>query len=109
MSTDDTLVTQLITAARMAAEEYLRRALITQTYKLTLDLSCSSLGAAWSEGVYDLPVTELYGGMPRTIELPKGPIQSITSVTTYDLNRQLRRRPIRAAITTSTVPGIGSS
>lgn len=85
-TTDDTLVTQLITSARMAAEEYLRRALITQTYKLTLDLSCSFLGAAWSDGVYDLPVTALYGGLPRTIELPKGPIQSITAVTTYDLN-----------------------
>ncbi|WP_020471470.1 head-tail connector protein [Zavarzinella formosa] len=82
----DTLISQLITSARMAAEEYLRRALMTQTHKLTLDLCGSPLGMNWNEGVYDLPVTALYGGLPQTIELPKGPVQSINSVTTYDLN-----------------------
>ncbi len=81
---DDAAFSSLITAARMAAEEYLRRTLITATLKLTLDLSCE--GNNWlGEGTYDLPVTALYGGLPSTVELPKGPVQSITSVVTYDL------------------------
>lgn len=36
-TTDDTLITALITAARELAENETRRALITQTWKLTLD------------------------------------------------------------------------
>jgi hypothetical protein len=83
---DDSVVTHLITAARMAAEEYLRRSLLSQSYRLTIDLTGDALGNFLGDGVYDLPVTALYGGMPRVIELPKGPVQSITSVTTYDLS-----------------------
>lgn len=81
---DDAMVTTLIAAARTAAEEYLRRSLVTQTWKLTLDLTCSEFGNRYSDGVYDLPVSALYGGLPTSIPLPKGPVQSITSVTTYD-------------------------
>ena len=53
---DDTVVTGLITAARMAGEEYLRRTLISTSYKLTIDLT-ASLGGYLGEGTYDLPVT----------------------------------------------------
>ena len=83
---DDAILTGLVTAARMAAEEYLRRTLITTVRKLTLDLADSPFGNCYSEGTYDLPVTALYGGLPATVELPKGPAQSITSVVTYDLS-----------------------
>src|SRR5690349_11140632 len=83
---DDMLVAALITAARMAAEEYLRRSLITQTWKLTLDLARTLLNNQLPDGVFDLPISVLYGGLPRDIELPKGPVQSITSVTTYALD-----------------------
>jgi hypothetical protein len=83
---DDALVGQLITAARLSAEEYLRRSLITQTWKLTRDLASSMLNNTLQEGVYDLPISALYGGLEREIELPKGPVQSITSVTTYALD-----------------------
>jgi hypothetical protein len=81
---EDVLLAVLITTAAQAAEQYLRRSLITQTWKLTLDLDCSGLDLG--EGVYDLPVTALHSGLPRVIELPKGPVQSITSVKTYDLD-----------------------
>lgn len=81
---EQTLFAQLILAARQAAEEYLRRALITQSWKLTLDLSESEFGGRYCDGVYDLPVSALYGGLPSVVELPKGPIQSVTSVATYD-------------------------
>jgi uncharacterized phiE125 gp8 family phage protein len=84
-TSSDVVLTQLITAARMAAEEYLRRSLLTQSYKLTVDLSGSPLGHWLGDGTFDLPVTALYGGLPRVVELPKGPVQSITAVTTYDI------------------------
>lgn len=83
---DDATIGSLVTAARTAAEEYLRRALVTQTYKLTHDLHGNDLYHGLPEGTYDLPVTALYGGMPRDVELPKGPVQSITSVTAYALD-----------------------
>jgi hypothetical protein len=82
---DDTTITALITAARQAAEQHLRRSLITQTWKITLDLSCSRLNDL-PEGNYDLPISALYGGLPQSIPLPKGPVSSITSVVTYDLD-----------------------
>ncbi|CAN5262543.1 hypothetical protein BH10PLA2_BH10PLA2_00570 [soil metagenome] len=85
-SSEDALVSQLIVAARMAAEEYLRRSLITQSWKLSLDLAASSIYGCLEDGVYDLPVTAMYGGLPSTIALPRAPIQSITSIITYDLN-----------------------
>lgn len=82
-SSEDDLLNGLITAARSAAEQYLRRSLITQTWKLTLDLHRSNLDNL-PEGTYQLPVTALYGGLPEVVPLPKGPVQSITSVVTYD-------------------------
>lgn len=81
---DDPLLAQLVTAARMAAEEYLRRSLLSQTWRLTLDLAYSGMNDL-PEGVYDLPVTALYGGLPQSFALPRGPVSAITSVTTYDL------------------------
>lgn len=83
-TTDDDLVTALITAARMSAEEYLRRTLISTTYKLTLDLADCPLSDLLGDGVYDLPVSILYDGLPSAVELPKGPVSSISSVVTYD-------------------------
>lgn len=82
---EDDLITGLITSARQAAEEYLRRSLITQTWKLTLDLSRNGLNDL-PAGHYDLPATALYGDLPCSIPLPKGPVSAISSVVTYDLN-----------------------
>lgn len=56
---DDTLITDLITAARETAEHHLRRSLITQTWKL----------------IYD-------DYAPDEIRLPMAPVQSVSSVTT---------------------------
>jgi hypothetical protein len=85
-SDDDALIEQLIGAATHSAQEYLRRSLISQTWKLTLDLGGSDLDRMLGDGTYDLPVTALYGGLPQIIPLPKGPVSSITSVVTYDLD-----------------------
>lgn len=57
----DDLVDFYITAAREYIERVTDRALITQTLDLTLD---------------DFP--------PDAIELPRGPVQSVTTITTYD-------------------------
>lgn len=59
---DDGLVTALITAARIQVENYVHRALITQTRELKLDC------------------------FPSAIELPFPPIASLTSVKYTDLN-----------------------
>lgn len=83
-SADDTLIDIFIAAATSAAEEYLRRALITQTLRLTLDMLANGLNDCLGDGVYDLPVNALYGELPRVIRLPKEPVQSITSVKLYD-------------------------
>ncbi|WP_020474233.1 head-tail connector protein [Zavarzinella formosa] len=81
---DDPLIASLITAATEAAEQHLRRAIISQTLTLTLDPQPSGCYYNLPAGVYDLPVSALYGSLPTQIELPKGPVSSITSVTTYD-------------------------
>lgn len=85
-SDDDSLITDLIKGARQAAEDFTRRAFITQTVTLTLDLQPSNLNNALGEGMYELPVSELYGTLPNSIELPRQPIQAINSVTTYALD-----------------------
>lgn len=63
VSSDDTLITSLIVAAREHVESYTGRALISQTWDLFLD------------------------GFPDCeIELPRARVQSITSVTYTDAN-----------------------
>jgi hypothetical protein len=80
---DDALITSLIVAAREYAEKYLGRALVTQTWKYSLDMVRSRLGDDLGAGWYDMPVSELFEPMPRVIDLPYKPLISITSVTTY--------------------------
>lgn len=58
-SADDTLIASLIVAARQAVENYLSRALLTQTWDLWLPYFCD-------------------------LELPKAPLQSVTSITYTD-------------------------
>jgi len=61
-SDDDDLLTSYIEAARSSAEVYLNRALITQTLELTLD------------------------HFPAVINLPRCPVQSVTSITYTDVD-----------------------
>lgn len=55
---DDALITQMIVAARQAAEQYLRRSLIVRQWKLAFD-----------------------GGVAGEVALPMGPVQEIVSVS----------------------------
>lgn len=60
---DDALITSLVTAARIRAEWFTRRAFVTQSWVQWRD--------AWPRDGFEIP-------------LP--PLQSLTSITTYDLN-----------------------
>jgi hypothetical protein len=81
---EDAIIAAYITSATSFAEQYLRRSLITQTRKLTLDLPGYGWARDLPEGVYDLPSSAACGDLPRVIELPYGPIQAVSAVTTYD-------------------------
>lgn len=82
--TDDAVIQQLIGTATAAIELHTRRSLITQTWKATFDLPCSGIADQLAEGVYDLPVSVLSGSLPRSIYLPREPLQSVASIVTYD-------------------------
>lgn len=81
---DDALLQTMISAARESAEKYLKRALITQTQRVTLDLPQANWIDALPDGTYDFPITASYADIPRIIELPYKPLQSVTSIVTYD-------------------------
>jgi len=73
---DDTLIAGLITAARMVAEETMRRSLITQSWKLAYD-GCLLLSPHWR-----LP-QNYFLRTPMVVRLPRGPVNSITSITAF--------------------------
>jgi len=62
---EDSLITSLITAVRISVENYTGRALVTQTWALTLD-------DEWPED--------------ERIVLPRPPVASVTSIAYVDLN-----------------------
>jgi uncharacterized phiE125 gp8 family phage protein len=68
---DDALVTNLIIAARQWAERTTGRAFITQTWKLAIDM---------------LPIEKYWPDDAHSINLPRSPLQSVTSVQYYDDN-----------------------
>lgn len=72
-----------ITDARQEIENRSGLAFITQTWKLALDRWPTG-GEAWWDGVREGSIAELYGNAQRSISLPRWPLASITSVTTYD-------------------------
>lgn len=60
-NSEDTLITDMIIAARMEAEQFLRRALITQTWKLAFDEY-----------------------LDQQVQLPVTPVIAITSINAFD-------------------------
>lgn len=74
----------LIAEAREYIENASGLAFISQTWRLALDRWPAG-NEAWWDGVRDGSIADLYGSNTlRTVELPKWPLASITSVTTYD-------------------------
>jgi hypothetical protein len=86
-SGDDDLIASFVTSATEAMKQYLRIGLLTETYKFQMDrfadvnpdLALMSLGG----GVHDLPRAYVLGN-PDRVDLPFAPLQSITSIVTYD-------------------------
>lgn len=79
---DSDLLSELISSAREYVEEFTGRALITQTWTLYMDrwpAGQDNLG--WWDGVRE---GSIHCGDARSIKLPIGPLQSVTSVSTYD-------------------------
>ena len=68
-TTDDALISNLIIAARQWAERYTGRAFITQTWTLAIDMLLS--GKQWPDDA-------------NAINLPRAPLQSVTTVQYYD-------------------------
>ncbi len=82
-SDDNTLITDLIVAAREAAEAYTRRAFITQTLKLWLDrfpIRCTS--GYDVDGFFELPISAVVNSADF-IYLPRQPLASVSSIVTY--------------------------
>lgn len=70
--------------ARQDIENRSGLAFITQTWRLSLDRWPTG-GEAWWDGVREGSIANLYGANTmRSIELPKWPLASITSVKVYD-------------------------
>jgi hypothetical protein len=79
-SVDDNLISALIVAARQAAESETRRAIVGRTETYYLD-AWPGKQPEWFDGYREGPVTE---GLSKRIDLPYGPLRSVTSVKTYD-------------------------
>ncbi len=73
-----------VTDARQEIETRAGVAFLTQTWRLALD-RWPAVGEAWWDGVRDGSISELYAAASmRSIDLPRYPLQSISSVTVYD-------------------------
>ena len=87
-STEDAVISALITAVRQTCEAWTGRVLITQTWTLWLDaFPQGPRGHAPDTGYWQLPVNHFDATRTR-IELPRPPLQSVTHLKTYDLKDQ---------------------
>jgi uncharacterized phiE125 gp8 family phage protein len=104
-STADPQVSAIISAARQWTEDYTNRALITQTWRLTLDDFPRCLGYAWNgyaPGQYHLrPWRDL-----QVIRLPWPNLLTVTSITYVDGNGATQTLDSSAyVVDTSSLPG----
>jgi hypothetical protein len=83
-STDDTMLTNFISAATRVVEGWLNRKLITQTWDYYLDAFPSTVNFdSLKDGVTEGKLSE-YISQNKYIEIPFFPLQSITYLKTYD-------------------------
>ena len=98
-SDEDALISDLITTARISVEEEINRQLITATWRLAMDW----FGFNWTAANRAGTNLDLFGLSNYPIELPRPPLQSVTSVTYYDTAGVLQTLPVTAYQVT-TVP-----
>lgn len=84
-SDDDMYLTDLLAEARIVIEDATGLAFITQTWKMTLD-GWPTGPTEWWNGMRQGAIGDLHGsgGPQNGLELRRFPLQSVTSVTTYD-------------------------
>ena len=84
-SADDSLIDLFVDAATLQMQNHLHRALITQSWTLTMDsfsrYSANALDNL-GDGIHDLPISYVY--RDDVVFLARMPIQSIASVKTTD-------------------------
>ena len=83
ISDDDEVINDLITEARLWVERVTGRQLVTATWVMTLD------GFPYPTG-WDTVAGGVVFPDPRTIRIPKAPLQSVTSIQYYDYGNTLR-------------------
>lgn len=83
-ATDDVLVGELVTAARLACEEWRGRAFLTQTWDFFLDAFPRVQGAAFYTNAF--PQATNRADLP--IALPRQPLQTVISLTYYTSDGQ---------------------
>ncbi len=81
VSDDNDLIEDLITGARELVEQETRRALITQTWTLTLDAWPGSPRDDWWDGTREGPITLME---TDEVEIRKAPFLAISSVKTIE-------------------------
>ncbi|MFA5313218.1 MAG: head-tail connector protein [Methanomassiliicoccales archaeon] len=86
VTAEDTLITALCVSARRQAEEYLGRALITQTWEMFLDGIGCSLSPELIDAIEEATNSEFIPAAYRAIVVPRPPLQSITSIKYYDVD-----------------------
>lgn len=87
-SDDDSLIDDLIAAARDMAEGWLRRSILTQTWQYTLDNAPDALNDKLDDLPADWPWSLVPAGKGHC-ELPMPPLQAVSSVTYYDQSNVL--------------------
>jgi uncharacterized phiE125 gp8 family phage protein len=73
----------IIKSATEKVEKIIAKKLINQTWEIYFDHFPLTKNNDWWEGSRDGAISELYGDCPH-LNLPFGPISSVTSVNTYD-------------------------
>lgn len=93
---DDAQITAYIDTATEAIKQYLRRAILTQTFVFKADGFTEPGGddriLALGPGVHTASRPYLLGG-GETLDVPFPPLQSVTSITTYDRDNNASTYP----------------
>jgi hypothetical protein len=87
-TTDDVLLSQIITAVRKSCEDWTGRALVTQTLTLWRDaFPHRQKDRLPHDGYFELPV-EFADEAQRMISIPRPPLQSVTYLKTHSTGNQ---------------------
>jgi len=81
-ASDDSMLTDMIGEAREFIEHISGLAMITQTWRLSLD-RWPVRQTPWWDGMRQMPISEL-GGIDRSLVVPVWPLQTVTAVRVFD-------------------------